>query len=192
MMSPATSFFVLNAGAEGPLVLHPFGEGSTLYAEAERSPSAPRLEGRFAPSRAPTSFAELRADLDAELEAGLRRHLLDKGFTLRVFASAAVFLVVFLFMSIVIRDPIPIVDEVVGGALGAFALRTYLARRALSSPSALALAESLRRSLGEAYFVESSAVAVAEAWLEEAFGGAAFLSGGSLSSPAAFEAWLDR
>ncbi|HOX49058.1 MAG TPA: hypothetical protein P5165_09455 [Spirochaetia bacterium] len=201
MTSATTSLFVLRAGPEGPLVIHPFGPGSPLYAEAEAAPEPPRFEGRFAAGPSPSSFYELRGALDAELEAGLRERALDSGFVLRVAAVSGAFLFVYLFLSIVVRDPIPLVDELAGASLAALAARSVLRRRALSSPRTAELGAALRRALGEAYFTESRLVALAESWLEEAFpalgvaaadslGAAAFAGGGKVADGAALEAWL--
>lgn len=175
-------FFLLRDGGERPLILHPFGDGSPLYAAAlDDHPVS--LEGRIGGLPGAETLARARAQLDAALETGLRRTILGQGFALRVFATALAFLVTYLFFSIVVRDPVPILDEFSLGCLAAFALWTILARRRLASPRSEALRQSLRRALGEASYNESALVSRAERWLSEARLAAA-------SGAAAFEAWL--
>ncbi len=195
-LAPST-IFVLRVGTEESIILHPFGPGSPLYGAAGSPQAANRLEGRFAAGPGPLSFARLRAVLDTELEAGLRAYALERGFVLRVTASAAVFLVVYLFLSIVIRDPIPLFDELLGGGLAAFAVERLLVRRALRASRVIELGERLRLALGEAVFTESRVVAMTESWLEELFPATGLMEGhaalGSvLASGATFAAWLDR
>ena len=146
------------------LVLHPFQPGKEVFRDLERL----TLEGRYASEPGPGEMEAVRLALHAELEKGVRRDALDRGFYLRLLAAAGVFLLLYLFLSIVVRDPVPLVDELLVGGLGAFAFWFALERRALSTDAFARLAAALRTTLDSALFRPSRAARYLEEVLQDA------------------------
>lgn len=145
------------------LILHPFRRESPIF----RDPEGTILEGRYASEPGPGEAELIRTVLHEELEKGLRKDTLDRGFYLRLVISAGVFLVLYLFLSIVIRDPVPLVDELLVGGLGAFAAWFALERRALSSEDLALRSAYLRRTLDAAIFRPSLAAKYLEEFLQD-------------------------
>ncbi len=146
------------------LLLHPFRTGGEVF----RAPERIVFEGRYASEPGPGEAESVRKSLHAELERGVRKDALDRGFYPRLLLSAAVFLVLYLFLSIVVRDPVPLVDELLIGGLGAFAFWFARERRALSSEAFARRAAALRSALDSAMFRPSRAARYLEEVLQDA------------------------
>jgi len=75
-----------------------------------------------------------------------------------------------------VRDPVPLIDELLLGTLSAVAVFFASERRALSSPRHLETVLRLRRAIDGAFFSESRVVDLLESWRDEslALGPAAF------------------
>ncbi len=104
------------------------------------------------------SLTVLRNELYRRVETDVRDWVYEQRFVPRFLLSAAAFVVVYLFLSLVIRDPIPLVDEllialVAGG--GAFFL---LGRRYEQSKGAAERRAELRSKIDSITFEESSFV----------------------------------
>ena len=97
------------------------------------------------------------------MERGTRRYFLNKGYYLRLAMTTATFVAVYLFLSIVVRDPVPLIDELLLGSLSAAAVFFASERRALSSPRHLDAVLRLRREIDGAFFSESRVVDLLEA-----------------------------
>jgi hypothetical protein len=110
------------------------------------------------------------------MEKGTRRYYLNKGYYFRLAFTTGTFIVTYLFLSILVRDPVPLIDELLLGLLAAAAVFFASERRALSSPRHLESVLRLRRAIDGAYFSESRIVDLVEAWRDEAvaLGPAAF------------------
>lgn len=90
-----------------PLFVHPFvAPGSTLEID-----SSTELHGKYGSEPRVESLTLLRNELYRRIDADVRTWIGEQRFIPRFLISAAAFLISFLFMSLVIRDPIPIVDE---------------------------------------------------------------------------------
>jgi hypothetical protein len=126
------------------------------------------LAGRFATEPDAAASESLRALLHEELEKGARADVLDRGFYLRLLVSASVFLVFYLFLSVVIRDPVPLVDEFLVGGLGSAACWLALERRSLFLSRFLARLAALRTSLDSALFQSSRVCRALEESLQDA------------------------
>lgn len=110
------------------------------------------------------------------MEKGTRRFFLAKGYYLRLAVATVSFIAVYLFFSILIRDPVPLIDELLLGTLAAAAVFLVSERRALSSPAHLEALLRLRKAIDGAYFSESRVVDLVESWRDQALalGPAAF------------------
>ncbi len=165
MEEPRTFGIYLARRTSGEIqVFHPFLPGSVVF----RDPESVVLEGRYASEPGPGEGDSIRKTLHGELEKGLRRDALDRGFYPRLLVSAAVFLALYLFLSIVVRDPVPLVDELLAGGLGAAAAWFALERRSLSSDAFSRRSATLRRTLDTALFRPSRAATYLEEVLQEA------------------------
>jgi len=161
-MSDPKYLFIL--GGEKPLMLHPFDPGSEIF----EAPGPVVLSGRYGTGEIPKDTATIRADLYRAMEYGSRRHFLDKGYYPRLFLTVVAFLGIYLFFSIVIRDPVPLIDELFLGGLSAAAVFFASERKALSSPKHIESLLSLRRSIDSSMFIESRVVDFVESWRDEA------------------------
>lgn len=167
----ATSNFVFILSGAQPIILHPFGSPQ-IFGPGETL----SLAGRYGSGSVPGNTDSLRKNLYEYMEKGTRRHFLDKGYYLRLALSTAAFIVVYLFFSIFVRDPVPLIDELLLGSLAAVAVFLISERRALASPAHLDSMLRLRRAIDAAFFSESRVVDLVEAWRDDALalGPAAF------------------
>ncbi|MDX9957326.1 MAG: hypothetical protein AB7T74_01245 [Clostridia bacterium] len=161
-MSEPQYLFIL--GGEKPLMLHPFESGSGLF----ETPGPIMLSGRYGTGEMPKDTVTIRANLYKAMEQGSRRHFLDKGYYTRLFLTVFSFLGIYLFFSLVIRDPVPMIDELLLGGLAAAAVFFASERKALSSPKHIESMLSLRRSIDASMFIESRVVDLVESWRDEA------------------------
>lgn len=168
-MSSIKYVFIL--GSTVPVVLHPFDTGTPF-----ESKEVGDLIGRYGTGEVPRGADSIRSELYKAMEKGARRHFLNKGYYLRVALAAIAFVVVYLFFSIFVRDPVPMIDELLLGTLSAAAVFLVSERKVLSSPRHLESVLRLRRAIDAAYFSESRVVDLVESWRDEALalGPAAF------------------
>ncbi|PKL07259.1 MAG: hypothetical protein CVV51_14610 [Spirochaetae bacterium HGW-Spirochaetae-7] len=152
-------------------MLHPFDTGTAF-----ESKDVGDLIGRYGTGETPQGADAIRTELYKAMEKSARRHFLDKGYYLRVALAATAFVVVYLFFSILVRDPVPLIDELVLASLAAAAVFLVSERKVLSSPQHLESVLRLRRAIDGAYFSESRVVDLVESWRDEALalGPAAF------------------
>lgn len=160
------------------LLLHPFYPGSRVF---KVDPATVAFEGLLGSAEEgaadPTA---LRSRLQAALDSGAKADALDRGFAMRLAVASGLFITLYLFLGIVIRDPVPLVDELLVSVLGAVASWFWLERRTLASPAFSARLATLRLALDRAYFRSSPAVSMMEEVLEDA----------TILEPDAFAAWL--
>lgn len=150
-------------GGDEPIVLHPF--------DLPRFEAGARgeLAGRCSSGFVARGADELRQSLYLAMERSLRRRMVDKGYALRLAASAGLFILVYLFCSLVIRDPIPFIDEVLLGGIAAGLLFFGWERRVLASPRHVEALVRARKTIDSLFFTESRVVDLVEAWRDELF-----------------------
>ena len=167
----AQTNFVFIVSGKLPIVLHPFDAHDAFDMADSGS-----LVGRYGSGSAPRDADSIRKSMYEYMEKGARRHFLDKGYYYRLALTAVAFVSVYLFLSIVVRDPVPLVDELLLGLLASAAVFFASERKALSSPKHLDAVIRLRRAIDAAYFSESRVVDLLESWRDEAvaLGPAAF------------------
>jgi hypothetical protein len=165
------TMYVFMLGGSNPVVIHPFNQ-KMPYETSEAS----QIFGRYGVGEVPSHADSIRSELYAAMEKGARKYFLDKGYYLRLALASGVFVVVYLFLSVIVRDPVPLVDEFLLGTLAAAAVFFASERKALSSRSHLETVIRLRRALDGAYFSENRVVDLFEAWRDEvlSLGPAAF------------------
>ncbi|HOX17965.1 MAG TPA: hypothetical protein PKW82_05870 [Spirochaetales bacterium] len=170
--------FELRPRPGSSILLHPFYPGSRVFkAEA----STVQFEGLLGSGGdGAADPADLRARLQAALDAGAKADALDRGFAIRLAVASGAFIILYLFLGIVIRDPVPLVDELLVSGLGAVASWFWLERKSLVSPAFSARLANLRLALDRTFFRTSPAVSMMEEDLEDA----------TILEPGAFAAWL--
>ncbi len=159
-------FSIQRLGGES-LLLHPFGASSDFFGfgfrRSEKARDRSDIEILFRDIPGPAQSLAIRPQLEAALRTGLKEWLLDRGFIPRVAVCTAVFVVLYLFFSIVVRDPVPILDEFSLGAIGAIISWRMLSSRSLASTAAVATATWAEKQLETASYRDSGAVA----WFED-------------------------
>lgn len=160
-MSHTNYVFIL--GGEHSVILHPFDTGHIFGAS-----DSVTIQGRYGAGEMPRSADAIRKELYAAMERGARRHFLDKGYYARLAITAAIFIVAYLFLSIVVRDPVPLIDELAVSSFSAAAFYFGSERKALSSRGHIEAVLALRRAIDGAYFSESRVVDLVESWRDEA------------------------
>lgn len=99
----------------------------------------------------------------------LFRWLQDKRYIPRLLISAAVFIILYLFFSVVVRDPFPILDELVFSFIGAAALWIILSRMDEKSSFMKEKLESIEFAIDEAAFLTSSDMERVEAYYDSLY-----------------------
>jgi hypothetical protein len=160
MLEPNYLFII--AGQQ-PEVLHPFSPDSEIF-----SSGVAGLYGRYGTSEMPKDTTAIRTYLYSVMEKSFRHHLLDKGYIGRIVLTALAFLGIYLFASIVIRDPVPLLDELLLAGLAAGLVYFGLERRTLGSSHFVDTLVTFRKAIDSTMFTESRVVDLVEAWRDDA------------------------
>jgi hypothetical protein len=112
----------------------------------------------------------LRDELYRQVELGVRHWLADQRFVPKFLIASGAFVAAYLFFSIVVRDPLPVIDEVVLGLAAAVGSFLFLGRRDLASPRAAKKRLDLRQLVDRISFRESEFVKTVEEALHSAEG----------------------
>lgn len=112
------------------------------------------------------SLTMLRNELYRMVEQSVKDWTAERKFIPRFLISTVCFLVLYFIFSVVVRDPIPMVDELVGGLIGATLLYTYLAKRDSDSKKATEMKIRLRTKVDGIIFDEDPFVKEAELYLQ--------------------------
>lgn len=117
--------------------------------------SETKITGIYGSEPRVESITLLRNELYRRIESDVRDWVNDQRFIPRFLIAAGTFLVVYLFLTLVIRDPLPIVDEaLVGGAAGVAAF-VLVGRRFENSRAARHRRVALRAKVDGVVFTES-------------------------------------
>lgn len=134
--------------------LHPFRNRDKLFQVLEKT----EISGHYGTEPRVESLTLFRNELYRLVEAEVKRWVGDARFIPRFILSAAIFLVSYLFLSFVVRDPLPILDELaisLALGIGGYIL---LGRRDLKSEAALKKRIALRSKVDTIVFTESEFV----------------------------------
>jgi hypothetical protein len=164
-MSERTREFVfhLNRKDGTPLFLHPFLTPALLM---ERLPTA-EISGRYGAEPMVESLTKLRNELYRMVDASVRLWIGELRFIPRFLISTGIFLVVYFVASYFIRDPLPIIDEVILGLVAAIVVYLWLGRRYSASGEATKRRLELRAAVDRISFTESSFLKRVEEVLHE-------------------------
>lgn len=146
-----------------PLFLHPFDDPLRLL----KLDADTVISGRYGNDPRPESVTMLRNELYRKVETAVKSWIAEKRFIPRFLISSALFMLLYFFFSIVVRDPLPMVDELAISLGGALVLYYVLARRATGSKEAASKRIMLRERIDSIYFVHDPQVEEAERLLAD-------------------------
>jgi len=136
------------------LFLHPFDDRNTLFSLED----GVKVEGLFGREPRVESLTMFRNKLYRLIETGVKEWIVDTKFIPRFILSSAVFLLVYFFTSLVIRDPIPIFDELLISIAASVFVYFFLSKRDQNSEKASGKRLKLRIHVDRIVFNESSFV----------------------------------
>ncbi len=136
------------------LFLHPFLDRQKVIERLDKE----ELEGLYGKEPRVESLTLFRNELYRIIEEEVKSWVSEARFIPRFLMSAGIFVVAYFFLTFVVRDPLPMVDELaisLGGGILAYIL---LGRRDMRSQSALKKRIALRQKVDNIRFVESDFV----------------------------------
>jgi hypothetical protein len=142
-----------------PIIVQPFDpeDRSLLRSEGELT-----LEGRYGMEPEADARELIRGELYNIIDTQIKEWLAEKYFIPRFLISAGVFFASFFFLSFVIRDVIPLLDELLFSSAAAAASYVLLVRRAQVSRPALEKKILLKKRIDRIHFIQSEALQVFE------------------------------
>ena len=161
-----TYIFHIHRKDGSSLLLHPLSPPAKVVETLEKGP----LEGRYGREPQVEVLTGLRDELYRQVELGVRHWLADLRFIPKFLIASGAFVAAYLFFSIVVRDPLPVIDEVVLGLAAAVASFVLLGRRDLASQRATKKRLDLRQVVDRIAFRESEFVKTVEEALHSAEG----------------------
>ena len=148
------------------IFLHPFEEFDKIIAKGGTF----QIEGRYGEEPVIESLTAFRNVLYRIVEESVNNWITESRFIPRFIISAAVFLFVYFFLSFVIRDPLPMIDEIAAG-IGAAVLSYFLlGTKYKKTGKASSLRAHYRGIIDRIIFVESSFALSLEAVLRKMAG----------------------
>ncbi len=140
------------------LVLHPFANPDKLSTVLE----AAEIQGRYGLEPRVEALTLFRNQLYRQVEAGVKRWLSEARFIPKFLIAALVFMVVYFFLSFVVRDPLPVIDELAIGLGASIAAFFLLGKRYLASDQASKKRVAMRVAVDRIVFQQSPFVMQAE------------------------------
>ncbi|TVR34531.1 MAG: hypothetical protein EA404_02440 [Spirochaetaceae bacterium] len=140
------------------LFLHPLRGDQTTFELLENC----RIEGLYGAEPEIASLTSFRNELYSLAESALRAWDSQMRFLPRFVLSAALFVVSFLFLSIVVRDPVPVLDELLISLALSIAAYVTLRARGRGSERVERKRITLRTRIDTIVFSESSVVQLLE------------------------------
>jgi hypothetical protein len=162
-MKEKTKIYIFHVNRKGgkPVFFHPFPNTQEFINQVKDSV----IIGKYGEDPRVESITLLRNDLYRRAETAIKLWITDVRFIPRFLISSAVFLGVYFFMSYVIRDPLPLIDEVIGASGGAAAVYIFLGRKYLNSEAVVQKRIELRTAIDGVSFTESEMLKKVEALL---------------------------
>jgi hypothetical protein len=161
-----TYIFHIHRKDGSSLLLHPLTPPAKVVETLEKA----SLEGRYGREPRVEVLTRLRDELYRQVELGVRHWLADQRFIPKFLIASGAFVAAYLFFSIVVRDPLPVIDEVVLGLAAAVASFMLIGRRDLASQRAAKKRLELRQLVDRIAFRESEFLKTVEEALHSAEG----------------------
>ncbi|MFW5811911.1 MAG: hypothetical protein ACOCWS_02915, partial [Alkalispirochaetaceae bacterium] len=148
------SLYHLTRANENSLFVHPFnGERATF-----KLLNASKVHGYYGQEPRVESLTMFRNQMYRRIEEDVRDWMAEKRFMPRFLSGAGVFLLTYLLLTLVIRDPIPMVDELIGALLAGIGTYVAMGKRDLRSEDASKRRIALRSKIDAAVFSQNSFV----------------------------------
>ncbi|MFP4301560.1 MAG: hypothetical protein ACLFPW_13860 [Spirochaetaceae bacterium] len=145
------SLYHLTRGNGDPLFVHPFTQSGSTFKLLD----AAKVLGEYGQEPRVESLTMFRNQMYRRIEEDVRAWIAEKRFLPRFLAAAGVFLITYLLFSLVVRDPIPMVDELLLALAASLGTYVLLGRRDLRSEEASKRRIALRNKVDGAVFTES-------------------------------------
>ena len=134
--------------------LHPFRNTEKLYSLLEKSD----IQGHYGNEPRVESLTLFRNELYRLVEQEVKAWVADARFIPRFLLSSGVFLVIYLFLSFVVRDPLPVLDEIAISLGASIVVYILLGRKDMQSEAALKRRIALRTTVDGIVFTENEFV----------------------------------
>lgn len=145
------------------LFLHPFSDPAKLQDYLDKSD----IIGKYGKEPRVEALTLFRNDLYRMIEYAVKSYVAEKKFIPRFLFSAGVFLVLYFLLSFAVRDPLPMVDEVLAGLAGALITYFFLNKRGQSSRLASGLRVKLRTKVDKIVFQQDDFITQVEELLQK-------------------------
>jgi hypothetical protein len=150
-------FHIKKADGSG-VFLHPLDEFDKIVSQH----ASFQLAGRYGNEPVVESFTLLRNTLYRSVEESVDNIIMESRFIPRFLGSAVVFIIAYFFFSFAIRDPIPLVDEILLGLAAATVFYIIKGRKYKKSDAAVRLRVFYRGMIDNITFVQSKFVLLVE------------------------------
>lgn len=157
------SLYHLTRANGDPLFVHPFNESGSTFLLLD----ATTVVGHYGQEPRIESLTMFRNQMYRRIEEDVRDWIAEKRFMPRFLSGAGVFLFTYLLLSLVVRDPIPMVDELLVALAASLGTYFLIGRRDLRSESASKKRIALRNKVDAAVFTPSEFVQEIEKSLQE-------------------------
>ncbi len=163
-MTRATTYLFHVRGGDGVAhFFHPF-TGSLSFLDQLRKTE---VEGRYGAEPRIESISLLRKELYEYADSAVNKWVAERWFTPRFVFSACAFLIAYFFFSYVIRDPLPMIDELIAGIFFGIVTFRSLGKKYRSREEVEALRKELKERIDKIQFQESSFIRKIESLVQE-------------------------
>jgi len=156
-------FYLIKRTYGNALFLHPFHDSRTVSDFDQQKGIRVYVSDRITESEKENFLYAIYAGIDASVN----RWIQELKYIPRFINAAAVFLVVYFFMSFVIRDPIPVLDELLVSGAAAVGVYLWTAARNRKSDIAMKKRIELKRLADESTFTVDSTLKDVEELLKQ-------------------------
>jgi hypothetical protein len=140
------------------LMLHPFSNPEKIITVLESA----TVQGRYGAEPRVEALTLFRNQLYRQVEAGVKNWLSEVRFIPKFLISSLVFMLAYFFLSFVVPDPIPVIDELAIGLGASIVAFFLLGKRYLASDAAGKKRMALRVAVDRIVFQQSPFVRLAE------------------------------
>lgn len=140
--------FLFSTSQGIPVLIHPFGEEKQIRSEGS-------IKGYYGSNPEVEAMAIVRNLLYARIDREIQEWVSEKQFLPRFAASLVVFFLFFFFMAWVIRDVIPLIDELLVSTFAAVTTYLVIGRRGQVSKPALEQKIGLKKRVDAIQFTQS-------------------------------------
>ncbi|MBN2509974.1 MAG: hypothetical protein JXB03_06845 [Spirochaetales bacterium] len=146
-----------------PILLHPFLTDDDILSKLPHAD----VQGVYGRDPRVETITLIRTVLYRKIESAVQNWLKEKRFLRKFLVSSVVFLAVYLGMSVFMRDPLPMIDELLIALAASVGLYVYLAKKEQNSEPAVRKRVQLRGKLDAVHFSRHAAVDSIEVFIKE-------------------------